>query len=107
LIQLELDWPSSSFDCPGVDWGCGDRVRGNRVTANFVDRSDKSLGTITFDAARDARVEVNGRQMRFSTLRRGDKLSFWMPEDRVGFYAEPGASETTKLAVVSTEPVRR
>lgn len=83
------------------------RVSGNRVTANFVDRFDKNLGSITFDAAPEARVQVNGRPMRFSTLQRGDRLSFWMPEDRVGFYAEPGASETTKLAVVSTEPAQR
>src|SRR5262245_54796825 len=83
------------------------RVSGNRVTANFVDRFDKKLGTITFDAASDARVQVNGRPMRFSSLKPGDKLSFWMPEDRVGFYAEPGASETTKLAVVENAPAQR
>lgn len=83
------------------------RVRGNRVTADFVDRFGRHLGRITFDAARDARVDVNGRPMRFSSLRPGDELSFWMPESRVGFYAEPGASQTTKLAVVSTAPARR
>ena len=95
----------------GTKWARFDadvaRVSGNRVTANFVDRFDKKLGTITFDAASDARVQVNGRPMRFSALRPGDKLSFWMPEDRVGFYAEPGASETTKLAVVETAPAQR
>jgi hypothetical protein len=83
------------------------RVRKNRVTADFVDRFDKKLSTITFDAAHDARVEVNGRQMKFSSLKPGDKLSFWMPEDRVGFYAEPGASETTKLAVIDRTPAQR
>lgn len=83
------------------------QVRRNRVTADFVDRYDKKLSTITFDASRDARVDVNGRQVRFSTLKPGDKLSFWMPENRVGFYAEPGASQTTKLAVVSQESVQR
>lgn len=100
-VKVENGHKWARFDADVV------RVRGNRVTANFVDRFDKSLGTITFDAAKDARVEVNGRQMRFSSLKRGDKLSFWMPEERVGFYAEPGSSETTKLAVVGTEPARR
>lgn len=92
----------------GMKWARFDanvaQVRGNRVTADFVDRFDNSVGTITFDAASDARVDVDGRPTRFSSLQRGDRLSFWMPEDRVGFYAQPGASETTKLAVVSTEP---
>ena len=83
------------------------RVRSNRVTANFVDRYGKALGSITFDAARDARVMVNGRRVRFSTLKRGDKLSFWMPESRVGFYAEPGTQESDKLAVVNTAPAHR
>ncbi len=83
------------------------RVKKNRVTVSFLDRSNRSLGTITFDAAPDARVDANGRQVRFSSLKRGDKLSFWVPESRVGFYAEPGASETTKLAVVSRAPARR
>jgi hypothetical protein len=53
------------------------------------------------------RVDVNGQPIRFSELRTGDKLSFWMPQSSVGFYAEPGAPESTKLAVVSTEPARR
>ncbi len=80
------------------------RVRGNRVTANFVDRFGRSLGPITFDAAPDARVMVSGRPRLFSQLKRDDKLSFWMPESRVGFYAEPGASESDQLAVVNTTP---
>lgn len=100
-VKMESGEKWARFDAEVV------QVRKNRVTANFVDRSDKSLGTITFDAAHDARVDVNGRQRKFSSLKPGDKLSFWMPESRVGFYAEPGASQTTKLAVVSSEPARR
>ncbi len=87
------------------------RVRGNRVTANFVDRNDRAVGSITFDAARDARIMVDRNWKRFSSLHPGDHLSFWMPESRVGFYAEPGASESTQLAVVNTggpaQPSRR
>jgi hypothetical protein len=95
----------------GMKWARFDaevtRVRGNRVTANFIDRNDRKLSTITFDAARDARVEIDNRQRRFDSLMPGDKLSFWMPENRAGFYAEPGASESTKLAVVSHQPAQR
>jgi hypothetical protein len=83
------------------------RVRGNRVTANFVDRFDRNLRTITFDASTDARVEINGRQRRFSALRAGDKMSVWMPESRVGFYAEPGAEETEKFNIVNNTPASR
>ena len=83
------------------------RVRGNRITASFVDRYNNPLNTITFDAASDARVTVNGRTMKYSDLKRGDKLTFWVPEKQAGFYAEPGASESTQLAVVSNTPAPR
>jgi hypothetical protein len=83
------------------------RVARNQVTANFVDRADRNVGTITFEAKPDARVEVDGRPQRVSSLRQGDKLSFWMPQDRVGFYAEPEALDTMKLAVVDTGETQR
>jgi len=83
------------------------RVRRNRVTANFVDNFDHKLAAITFDATRDARIEVNGQSRRFSALRPGDRLTFWMPESRVGFYAAPGTSESDELTVVSNTPARR
>ncbi len=100
-VKVENGQKWARFDADVV------RVRGYRVTVNFVDRYNRDLSTITFDAARDARAMVNGREMRFSSLKPGDKLSFWVPEDRMGFYAKPGASQTTKLAVVSTAPARR
>lgn len=76
------------------------KVRRRRVTADFIDKFGHSVGTLTFQASPDARVLVNGRKMRYSSLRRGDKLSFWMPESRIGFYAAPGTLESTQLAVV-------
>ena len=83
------------------------RVRQHRVTANFVDRYGNSLATVTFDAAPEARVEVNGRSERFSDLKRGDMLTFWMPASRVGFYAAPGTKASSKLAVVGNESAER
>jgi len=110
-------WPHAGAACRevkvenGEKWARFDaevvRARGNRVTANFVNTFNHKVGTIVFDASSDARVEVNGRPQRFRTLRRGDKLSFWMPESRVGFYAEPGTSESDKLTIVTTTPAAR
>jgi hypothetical protein len=80
-------------------------VNGNRVTADFVDRYGTKLTTIVFDAPSDARVEVNGRSTKYSSLMPGDKLSFWMPDNQVGFYAKPG--QPTKLAVVSKTEAER
>jgi hypothetical protein len=95
----------------GVKWARFDadvaRRSGNQVTANFVDTFNRKLAAITFEATPDARVEVNGRPVPFRGLRVGDRLSFWMPESRVGFYAEPGTSESDKLTVVSNTPAQR
>ena len=77
------------------------KVKGTQVTANFKDNYNQPVGTLTFNASPDARVLVEGREVKYSTLREGDTLSFWMPESRMGFYARPGASEDAKLAVVS------
>ena len=110
-------WPRAGAACRevkvenGAKWARFDaevvRVRGSRVTANFVDTFGHKLNTVTFDAASDARVEMNGRPTRFRSLRRGDKLSFWMPESRVEFYSAPGASDSEKLTVVSSTPAKR
>ena len=95
----------------GMKWARFDAdvaaVKGNEVTANFIDSYKQPVATLTFTAAPDARVMIGGKEAKFSTLRAGDTLSFWMPESRVGFYAAPGASENTKLAVVSDSASRR
>jgi hypothetical protein len=98
-VEKGLKW--ARFDADVV------RVKGNRVVASFIDRYGHRVSSITFDASRDARVDVNGQSTAFSSLKPGDQLSFWIPEDRVGFYARPGASQTTKLAVVDTSHARR
>jgi len=76
------------------------KVSGRRVTADFIDKYGHSVGVLTVQASPDARVLMRGRKVRYSKLARGDRLSFWMPESRVGFYAAPGALHSTQLAVV-------
>lgn len=84
------------------------QVRGNRVTADFVDRADRKLGKVTFDAPRDGRIMMGRREMRFSSLRQGNMLSFWVPEGSDTFYTRPGTtSDTTRLALVSQSPTQR
>ena len=95
----------------GMKWARFDadvvEVKGKEVTANFLDSFNQPLSKVTFVASPDARLIVEGKEAKFSSLNKGDTLSFWMPESRVGFYAEPGASESTKLAVVDTKSSRQ
>jgi hypothetical protein len=74
-------------------------LKGQDVTVDFLDTFDKPIETMTFTAPKDARVVVNGQEMTYSALGKGDKLSFWVPESRAGFYAEPGAAQLKELRV--------
>jgi hypothetical protein len=99
VMKNGMKW--ARFDADVVD------VKGNQVTANFLDTFNQPLSTVTFVATPEARVLVEGKEAKFSSLNKGDTLSFWMPESRVGFYAAPGASEAKKLAVVDTKTSRQ
>lgn len=89
------------FDADVVD------VRGNQVTANFIDQYKQSLAMLTFTAAPEARLTIDGKEAKFSELRSGDTISVWMSDTRMGFYAKPGALEISKFAVVSNTPKMR
>jgi hypothetical protein len=89
------------FDATVVD------VKKDAVTADFMDTYNQKVTTVTFTTTPDARVQMEGNEVKVSDLKTGDTLSFWVPESRAGFYAAPGASEAKKLAVVSTTPATR
>jgi hypothetical protein len=100
-IVMKGDQKWARFDANVVD------VRGEKITATFTSSNDRPLTTVTFVATPDARVEMNGKDIKFNELKKGDSLSFWMPEQRVGFYAAPGASESKRLAVVDDKTQQR
>jgi hypothetical protein len=77
-------------------------VKGNQVKADFLNSYDQAVSAVTFAMSPDARVTMNGKEIKGTELKPGDSLSFWVPESRAGFYAAPGAAESKKLAVVSS-----
>jgi hypothetical protein len=79
-------------------------VKGNQVTADFLSSYDNKLNTVTFAVSPDAKVQIDGKEVKATELKPGDSLSFWVPESRAGFYAAPGAANSKKLAVVSNTP---
>jgi hypothetical protein len=76
-------------------------VKGNEVTADFVDPTDQVVSTLTFATPKDATIVVDGKKTRYSDLSKGDRLYVWMPEKRAAFYTEPQSSNSQKLAVVN------
>ena len=82
-------------------------VKGNQVTANFMGSGQNTVSTVTFAVSPEAKVQMNGKEIKATELMAGDSLSFWVPESRAGFYAAPGAAESKKLAVVNTTSAPR
>ena len=84
------------------------RMKGNKVTADFIDNHDQPIATLTFASTDpNERVEVDGKNIKFSQLKRDDELTFWVPESRFGFYASPLAQQKSKLTLVSDETALR
>lgn len=71
------------------------------VTLDFLNVRGDTLATVNVKPKEGARVTIDGKKKKYSTLRAGDKLSFWMPEKRFGFYSEPGAAKINQLDIVS------
>src|SRR5690242_10799212 len=67
------------FDATVVD------VKADAVTADFMDSYNQKVTTVTFTTTPDARVQMEGNEVKVSDLKAGDTLSFWVPESRAGF----------------------
>jgi hypothetical protein len=83
------------------------KVANHQITADFIDNYNNSVATVTFQASPDASLEVNGSQSRYKELKPGDQLTVWMPENKAGFYAEPGALNNERLSLVSDDSAPR
>ena len=77
------------------------KVNGKNVTADVKDAYDNTISTVTFTSASpNERVLVDGSPTAYSSLQKGQILTFWVPDNVMGFYATPTASKATKLAVI-------
>lgn len=77
-------------------------VESNHLTVDFIDKYKNPVSTMTFSFDPGAQVMMEDEtQAPASKLEPGDKLMVWMPENRLGFYAEPGALASKHFALVS------
>jgi hypothetical protein len=68
----------------------------------FVSRSDKELGLVTLMPEPGQRVHFENEEVSFSDLDRGQVLSFYVPEDAIGFAIEPGVPREKLVKIVKT-----
>ena len=73
--------------------------KGNQVSIDFENVAGDRLATVVVEASPDARLTIEGKATKYSSLKAHDKIDVWMPESRFGFYAAPG-QEMSQLKVV-------
>jgi hypothetical protein len=62
----------------------------DRTTVELLNTRGDRLSTFSFKPATDAGVNINGEKVKFTDLKKGEKISFWVSEDRLQASEMPG-----------------
>lgn len=65
----------------------------DRTTVELLNVRGTRLSTFSFRPAPDARVLIGSERKKFTDLRRGEIITFWVSEDRLTSSEQPGATE--------------
>jgi hypothetical protein len=65
----------------------------DRTTVELLNVKGDPLTTFSFKPAADAGVNINDKKVKFTDLKKGEKISFWVSEDRMTASELPGATE--------------
>jgi hypothetical protein len=74
--------------------------RDGSITSDFKNRQGRTRGTIALMPGTEQRVSLDGRPYRFSELRQGQTLNFYVPEGMNAFSVTPGAPPAELVRVV-------
>jgi hypothetical protein len=64
----------------------------DRITVEILKPSGETATTFSFKPAPDAMVMVNGQAEKYKDLRKGEVITFWVPESRMAVQATPAAT---------------
>ena len=70
---------------------------GDSVTLEVLNVAGKADHEITIKPGADDTVEVEGKKVPYAKLVKGDKLTFWVPESRVGVISDPDATAASEI----------
>jgi hypothetical protein len=65
----------------------------DRTTVELLNTRGDRLSTFSFKPGPDAAVNINGEKTKFTDLKPGEKISFWVSEDRLTASEMPGSTE--------------
>jgi hypothetical protein len=65
----------------------------DRTTVELLNVRGDPLSTFSFKPGPDASVDIDGKKTKFTDLRKGEKISFYVSEDRLAASEQPGSTE--------------
>jgi hypothetical protein len=77
-------------------------VATDSVTVNMINHEGKALSKVTFVPAADQTAKVEGKETKYSDLKKGDKLDLYIEHSQWGLYANP---EGKRMTILSREPL--
>ena len=68
------------------------------VTVNMVDTSGKALTKVKFAPAADQTAKLGGKDVKYTSLKKGTKLDFYIEHSKWGLYASPDGKRMTIIS---------
>ena len=65
----------------------------DRTTVELLNTRGDRLSTFSFKPGPDAAVDIDGKKTKFTDLKKGEKISFYVSEDRLTASELPGSTE--------------
>jgi hypothetical protein len=64
----------------------------DRTTVELLNVRGDRLSTFSIKPSPDATIDMDGKKVKFSDLKVGEKISFWVSADRLSASEQPGSS---------------
>ena len=74
------------------------------MTVNLLSATGARVTTFSFKPGPDQMVKINGKDTKFHDLRVGEKMTFWVSEDRMTAAALPGSTEDSWAVLPPIKP---
>jgi Cu/Ag efflux protein CusF len=74
--------------------------KSKEVTLHMLDTKDKGISKVVIAPKEGAHLKIDGKDTQVSKLKKGDRVSFYIPHDRWGLYSDP---DSTPINIVSRE----
>lgn len=75
----------------------------DRTTVQLLNTKGDPLSTFSFKPGPDAAVNIDGEKTKFTDLKKGETISFYVSEDRLSASEQPGSTEESWAVLPPTK----